>query len=80
MSPVPPPLPRQITAPLPVVITGTALWMLAAIVTASSSSAFGDLWITCVTGVGVGAFGCSVFILQRRAAARGDRGAQQGLL
>ncbi len=80
MSTTPPDLPRQITAPLPVVITGTALWLVALIVTALFRDSFGSAWITCIAGVGVGAFGTSTFLLQRRAAVRGDRGAQQGLL
>ena len=32
-----------------------------------------------IAGLGVGLLGTSIFLLQRRSARRGDRGAQQGL-
>lgn len=75
-----PELPRAATEPRPVVIAGTVAFALALVITLLARGTFGDAWIVCACGVGVGAFGATVLTLQRRAALRGDRGAQRGLV
>lgn len=74
-----PDLPRALTEPRPVVIAGTVLFAVFFVVALLARNTFGDAWIVCACGVGVGAFGAAVLTLQRRAARRGDRGAQRGL-
>ncbi len=75
-----PPLPRSLTEPRPVVIAGTVLFAVALVVTLLARDSFGSAWIVCACGVGVGMLGAAVLTLQRRAARRGDRGAQRGLV
>ncbi|NMD58478.1 DUF2530 domain-containing protein [Tsukamurella conjunctivitidis] len=75
-----PDLPRAATEPRPVVIAGTVAFAIALVITLLARSTFGEAWIVCACGVGVGAFGAAVLTLQRRAARRGDRGAQRGLV
>lgn len=75
-----PPLPRSLTEARPVVIAGTVLFAVALVVTLLARGTFGEAWIVCACGVGVGALGALVLTLQRRAALRGDRGAQRGLV
>lgn len=75
-----PELPRAATEPRPVVIAGTVAFAVALVVTLLARDTFGAAWIVCACGVGVGAFGATVLTLQRRAALRGDRGAQRGLV
>lgn len=79
----PPALPSRWTESPPVIGAGTALWALgavAALVAALlSATPLGELFWTCVSGVGVGIFGVSVFTWQRAAARRGSRSAQTGL-
>ncbi|WP_040765771.1 DUF2530 domain-containing protein [Tsukamurella sp. 1534] len=75
-----PALPRSVTEARPVVIVGTVLFALFLVVTLVAREAFGEAWIICACGVGVGLFGAAVLTAQRRAALRGDRGAQRGLV
>lgn len=75
-----PELPRAATEPRPVVIAGTVAFAVALVITLLARGTFGDAWIVCACGVGVGAFGATVLTLQRQAALRGDRGAQRGLV
>ena len=75
-----PPLPRALTEPRPVVIVGTALFAIALVVTLLARETFGQAWAVCACGVGAGLLGAGVLTLQRRAALRGDRGAQRGLV
>lgn len=76
--PDPPTLPHRFSDPVPVIAAGTVLWALAAVV-AALLTGFGEVFWTCVAGLGVGAFGASVFAWQRIAARRGSRLAQTGL-
>lgn len=74
----PPPLPARLTDPRPVIAVVTFCWavaLLAAFVVPDLHS-----WrpIT-LAGVGVTAFGTSLYLWQLRAARRGARGAQTGL-
>jgi Protein of unknown function (DUF2530) len=77
----PPPLPRRLTDPVPVVLLGSAVWLaalvvLGVLVLTGARPVDGWLW-ACVVGVGLGAVGLGVLALQRRASARGSRGAQK---
>ena len=74
----PPKLPHRFHDSVPVIAAGTALWAVAAVV-AALLTGFGEAFWTCVAGIGVGAFGASVFAWQRAAARRGSRLAQQGV-
>jgi hypothetical protein len=77
----PPPLPRRLTDPVPVVLLGSALWLVALVVLgvlALTGARPADPWLwACAVGVGLGAVGLGVLALQRRASARGSRGAQK---
>ncbi|ADG77468.1 hypothetical protein TPAU25S_02314 [Tsukamurella paurometabola] len=74
-----PELPRSLTEPQPVVIAGTVLFAISLVITLIARDTFGAAWIVCACGVGVGLLGAAVLTAQRRAALRGDRGAQRGL-
>ena len=77
----PPPLPRRVTDPVPVILTGSAVWLVALVVLgvlALTGTRAADVWLwACVVGVGLGVVGLGVLTLQRRANARGARGAQK---
>lgn len=79
----PPTLPPRWTATPPVIAGGTALWALGAavalVVSLTSAAPLGEVFWTCVAGVGVGVFGVTVFTWQRAAARRGSRSAQTGV-
>ncbi|BDD81083.1 hypothetical protein TPB0596_08460 [Tsukamurella pulmonis] len=75
-----PPLPRALTEARPVVLVGTALFAAFFVITFLARETFGQAWVVCACGVGVGVLGATVLTLQRRAALRGDRGAQRGLV
>ena len=72
----PPPLPRRLTDPVRPVLVGAALWVVALVVLALVGGPGPWLWAS-VVGVGLGGIGLSVLWLQRRADARGSRGAQK---
>ncbi|MGK2867707.1 MAG: DUF2530 domain-containing protein [Mycobacterium sp.] len=76
--PEPPPLPARLLEPAPVIIVIAAGWLIA-VVLAFTVPALHDWRPITVAGLGVGVVGTSIFLLQRRAARRGARGAQQGL-
>lgn len=79
----PPTLPSRWTATPPVIAGGTALWALGAVValvvSLTSGLPLGELFWTCVAGIGVGLFGVTVFTWQRAAARRGSCSAQTGV-
>jgi hypothetical protein len=74
-------LPRRLTDPVPVILVGSAVWLvglavLGVLVLTGMRPV--DVWLwACVVGVGLGALGLGVLTLQRRANARGARGAQK---
>ncbi|MBF6092819.1 DUF2530 domain-containing protein [Nocardia cyriacigeorgica] len=74
-----PQIPPRLTDPRPVLVVGCALWALATLVVWVS----GDRWETarpvCLMGLAVGLLGYTIFLVQRRGARRGDKGAQTGL-
>jgi O-antigen ligase len=77
----PPPLPRRLTDPVPVILAGSAVW-LAALVVLGVLVLTGarplDAWFgATVVGVALGVIGLVVLGLQRRANRRGSRGAQK---
>jgi hypothetical protein len=77
----PPPLPRRLTDPVPVVIAGSAVWVAVAVVLgvlAATGVRPLDAWfVAALIGVGLGAVGLAVLALQRRAIRRGVKGAQK---
>ena len=77
----PPPLPRRLTDPVPVIAAGSALWgvgLLVLGVLALAGARPADAWlVACAVGVGLGVLGLVVLTLQRRANRRGSRGAQR---
>jgi hypothetical protein len=77
-EPQPPSLPDALLDPRPVIAAFTLAWLVAVILAFTVPSL--QTWrpIT-VAGLGVAAFGTSVFLWQRHAARRGARGAQTGL-
>lgn len=72
----PPPLPRRLTDPVRPVLVGVAVWVVALVVLLVVGGPSPWLW-ACVVGVALGGIGLSVLALQRRAVARGSKGAQK---
>ena len=77
-EPEPPALPAILLDPWPVIVVIAVGWLIA-VVLAFAVPGLHDWRPTAVAGLGVGALGTSIFLLQRRAARRGSRGAQSGL-
>lgn len=61
-------------------LLGTAAWIVATVVVLASEDRWASALPVCYAGIVVGILGYGLFLLQRRAARRGSRGAQQGLL
>jgi hypothetical protein len=77
-EPKPPALPAILLEPWPVIIVIAAGWLVVTIL-AFTVAGLHEWRPTAVAGLGVGVLGTSIFLLQRRAARRGSRGAQSGL-
>lgn len=77
-SPEPPALPERLLEPAPVIVVIAGGWLVAVLL-AFIVPGLHDWRPITVAGLGVGVLGTSIFLLQRRSARRGDRGAQQGL-
>lgn len=77
-SPEPPALPARLLEPAPVIVVMAIGWLIA-LALAFTVPGLHDWRPITVAGLGVGLLGTSIFLLQRRSARRGDRGAQQGL-
>lgn len=77
----PPPLPRRLTDPVPAVLVGSALWLVALVVLGVLGLTGVrplDAWFwAAAVGLGLGALGLGVLALQRRANRRGSKGAQK---
>lgn len=73
-----PQLPQRLLDPRPMIAVFTLSWIVAAIA-AFAVPALSTWRPVTVAGVGLAAFGTSVFLWQRHAARRGSRGAQPGL-
>lgn len=78
-SPEPPALPARWLEPAPVCIVIAIGWLVA-LTLAFTVPGLHDWRPITVAGLGVGLLGTSIFLLQRRSARRGDRGAQRGLI
>ncbi|HHX85004.1 MAG TPA: DUF2530 domain-containing protein [Actinomycetales bacterium] len=74
-----PRIPGYLLDPRPVVIVGTLAWTFALLAEMLVDDADMHTVILCAVGVGVGALGTFVYVLQRRAVLRGSEGAQVGL-
>ncbi len=77
-EPEPPALPAILLEPWPVIIVIAVGWLIAVIL-AFTVAGLQEWRPIAVAGLGVGALGTSIFLLQRRAVRRGSRGAQNGL-
>ena len=75
-----PPLTQRLADPRPALILGTLAWAVAAVVVIVTGDQWSDALPSFIAGVVVGFLGYVLFALQRGAARRGSRGAQQGLL
>ena len=78
MTPQPPPLPAGLLKPWPVIAVITVAWVVATIL-AFTVTGLHELRPYAVAGLGVGALGTFIYLLQRSAVRRGARGAQSGL-
>ena len=79
-TPTPPLLSRRWTNPLPVVVIGTAIFGVVAVVATVIGSAGAGVAAVAWAGVLVGVLGGALFAWQLQAARRGSRGAQRGLV
>jgi Protein of unknown function (DUF2530) len=71
---------RRLADPRPALAVGTALWVVATVVVlAVGGELRDDALPVCLAGILVGLLGTALYLLQRRSARRGDRGAQVGL-
>lgn len=70
---------RRLADPRPALAIGTALWTVATIVVLVAGDRWSAALPVCVAGIIVGLLGSTLFLVQRRAARLGRRGAQVGL-
>ena len=75
----PPPLPRALTDPVPVVVIGTVAFGVAFVIMLLVGAPALWTW-SCLAGFVLGFLGYGIFRWQRSAARRGSRTAQEGLL
>jgi hypothetical protein len=78
VAPEPPALPAVLLKPWPVIVLIAAGWLIAAVLAFTVPGLY-ECRPFAVAGLGIGALGTSIFLLQRRAVRRGSRGAQSGL-
>lgn len=72
---------RRLADPRPALAVGIGLWGVASVVVFFGSDDLRENVLpVCVAGIVVGLLGSALFLVQRRAARRGSRGAQTGLL
>jgi len=80
---IPPPLPRRLSDPAVVSLTGTALWFVAwvglLVAHLVGERPLDDWFWTATAGWALGLLGYSLFRWQRSAARRGSRSAQEGV-
>lgn len=74
-----PRLPGILLDPRPVVAAGLVVWAVATAVIALTDGAGSDLLPICYAGLVIGAVGTVIFLVQRRGARSGRKGAQHGL-
>lgn len=71
---------RRLADPRPILAFGTVLWAIATVVVLLSGDRWDAALPVCIAGIVVGLLGFGLFLVQRRAARRGKRGAQAGLV
>jgi len=74
-----PRIPSSLTDPRPVLAVGSALWLVASVVVFLGGDRWESARPVCLMGVAVGLLGATIYLIQRRGARRGDKGAQTGL-
>ena len=74
-----PTLPSAVLDPRPVVAAGFCAWIIATVVILIVDGTSSDALPVCYAGLVIGALGSLVFIVQRRGARAGRKGAQKGL-
>ncbi|MET9026978.1 DUF2530 domain-containing protein [Nocardia sp. NPDC004168] len=74
-----PQLPPRLTDPRPVLAVGSALWLIATVVVWAGGDRWASARPVCLMGLVVGLIGLVIYLVQRRGARRGDKGAQTGL-
>lgn len=74
-----PEIPARLTDPRPVLAVGLALWLVASVVVWAGGQRWESARPVCAMGVLVGGLALVIFLIQRRGARRGDKGAQTGL-
>ncbi len=79
LPPEPPALPPELLDPRPVVAAGFAAWAVATIVVLAVGGTSAAALPVCYAGLVIGALGTAIFLLQRRGARAGRKGAQKGL-
>ncbi|WP_280204489.1 DUF2530 domain-containing protein [Nocardia farcinica] len=79
MTPNVPQIPPRLTDPRPVLAVGSLLWLVALVVVWVGGPRWEAARPVCVMGLVVGLIGLVIFLIHRRAARRGDKGAQTGL-
>lgn len=70
---------ERLSDPRPVLATGTAVWVVATVVALVAGDRWSGALPVCYAGTALGVLGFGLFLIQRRAARRGKRGAQRGL-
>ncbi|AIY45172.1 MULTISPECIES: DUF2530 domain-containing protein [Mycolicibacterium] len=77
-APQPPPLPAGLLEPWPVILVIATGWLIATVLTFTVGGL--QHWRPfALAGLAIGVLGTTIFLIQRRAARRGSRGAQSGL-
>ncbi|WP_280249150.1 DUF2530 domain-containing protein [Nocardia abscessus] len=74
-----PELPPRLTDPRPVLAVGSALWLVATVVVWAGGDRWASARPVCLMGLVVGLIALVIYLVQRRGARRGDKGAQTGL-
>lgn len=70
-------LPPYLTDPRPVVLACVLGWIVAIVVTLIVAGTSSPALPICYAGLGIGALGAGVYLIQRTAARRGTKGAQR---
>jgi hypothetical protein len=74
-----PQLPPRLTDPRPVLAVGSALWLIATVVVWAGGDRWASARPVCLMGLVVGLMALVIYLVQRRGARRGNKGAQTGL-
>ncbi|MEU1545946.1 DUF2530 domain-containing protein [Nocardia sp. NPDC005745] len=74
-----PQLPPRLTDPRPVLAVGSVLWLIATVVVWAGGDRWASARPVCLMGLVVGLLALVIYLVQRRGARRGDKGAQTGL-